>query len=182
MLAWLLFVVVEGSEFRAAHRRFRPKSSLGSAPHPFHKDGRGIHFFPMTHHYGAEITDRDKSIFRRNRHAREASSEPPPSSAGLSQHARITETASDDDGVGWYHTSLGPRSGAFTVNLTFTAADGTASAWPVILDTGSANLAVATAACSTCNDSATDLAFSSPESGASEVTVVYGASEATSTW
>jgi hypothetical protein len=52
----------------------------------------------------------------------------------------------------------------------------------VVLDTGSSNLAIASAACTTCNASATSLIFSSPASGAGDVTVLYGLSEATATW
>jgi len=179
MLIWLLIaVVVEGSVGQAARHRPRPKPNIRSAPHPRHEDGRGMHLFPMTHHFTAEVANRESLNFRKYRHER---SEQPSRFEDSSPHARVTETT-DDDGVGWYHTRLGPRSGGFAVNLTFTAAGGSASAWPILLDTGSANLAVATAACSTCNDSATDLSFNSPAAGASEVTVMYGTSEATATW
>lgn len=179
MLIWLLIAVfVEGSVLQAARHRPRPKPIIRSAPHPRHEDGRGMHFFPMTHHFTAKVENRESLNIRRNGHQR---SKQPSMTEGLSRHARVTETT-DDDGVGWYHTRLAPRSGGFAVNLTFTAADGSASAWPILLDTGSANLAVATAACSTCNDSATDLSFSSPAAGASEITVMYGTSEATATW
>jgi len=92
----------------------------------------------------------------------------------------LTTAAAPTADSGWWTSHLA-AGGGLVANLSFTDSSGDVSAWPVVLDTGSGNLAVSTAACGTCGAAFTTSLVLDVDAGRT-IEVLYGDSKVTSSF